>query len=657
MSRSLGSWLCVGLALIGPVRAAEECVLGGAARPWASSGAATAGVVDYADDLASVRNDLGQALFGQAGSDTVRGWLMPRRLRSDFNISRDVLAGGGAITVNLPSDQVPEEQLTGILSGDHTIAFDRKFVAGKIVQNNGVAVEVDLGARYGVNRVVFYPRMTAAFPFQNDFLRAYELYTNDGLPTSLYASGRPIYTSPAIRVPDNSSPRVEAELEAQFVRFLRLKSITTVGFEIDELEVYGTGFVPEATYVSNVLDLGSPRVWGAVRWVERQAGPTRQSDVQVRLRCGSDDTPDVYYRILTVGTRVVGRTVLDERGDTLTKAAYEALLRSGQRGEIEPDAAHWSQWQVLANGGSLELPAPRRYVQLRVDFANYALDAARALGEIAFGHGAPALDGIVAEISPAVTEPGARTRFTLVARVVNHGAAPGFERFRVETPSRVAAIHSVEVFDRDLHRVDGAEFGADADLSLLPVRAGAFAIEAVTDGYFSLRVPRIAADGARLRVVFDAAAYRYGTRFRGSVFADDRAELAQHTEAGDATPELDTDDLLVRVSVGSQVLAGVEVIPPVLSPNGDGINDRAEVVCTVLHLLAPAPLRVQIRDLAGRSVRSLTAGAAQNGLVNLSWDGRDDGGELVPPGVYLVAAAVESDTRTERRVCPVAVAY
>ena len=25
-----------------------------------------------------------------------------------------------------------------------------------------------------MNRVVFYPRMTAAFPFQNDFLRAYE---------------------------------------------------------------------------------------------------------------------------------------------------------------------------------------------------------------------------------------------------------------------------------------------------------------------------------------------------------------------------------------------------------------------------------------------------------------------------------------------------
>ena len=158
------------------------------------------------------------------------------------------------------------------------------------------------GARFGVNRVVFYPRMTAAFPFQNDFLRAYELYTNDGLPQSLYASGRPIYTSPAIRAPDNSAPRVETQLEARYVRFVRLKSITTVGFEIDELEVYGTGFVPEATYETKTLDLGQPRVWGNLRWLEQRAGQETRSQVEVRARCGADDTPDVYYRVLTVGT-------------------------------------------------------------------------------------------------------------------------------------------------------------------------------------------------------------------------------------------------------------------------------------------------------------------------------------------------------------------
>ena len=76
-----------------------------------------------------------------------------------------------------------------MLSGDHRVAFDRKFVAGRIVRNNGVTIRIDLGARFGVDRIVFYPRMTESFPFGHEFMRGYELFLNDGLPQNLYASG------------------------------------------------------------------------------------------------------------------------------------------------------------------------------------------------------------------------------------------------------------------------------------------------------------------------------------------------------------------------------------------------------------------------------------------------------------------------------------
>ena len=33
------------------------------------------------------------------------------------------------------------------------VAFDRKFVAGRIVRNNGVTIRIDLGARFGVDRI------------------------------------------------------------------------------------------------------------------------------------------------------------------------------------------------------------------------------------------------------------------------------------------------------------------------------------------------------------------------------------------------------------------------------------------------------------------------------------------------------------------------
>ena len=642
-------------SLVSAARAADEFVIGGAERPWEDYGATTAGVLDFADQLSDIQTTDGEPLF--AGVDSLSGWLVPLRLRPDFNISSDALERGGEIDVNLPSDQVPEEQLVGLLNGDNKVAFDRKFVVGQIVQNNGVVLELDLGARFGVERVVFYPRMSAGFSFDNDFLRAYELYVNDGLPENLFASGQPIYTSPAVREPDNGAARVEARLDAQFVRFLRLKSITTVGFEIDEIEVYGTGFVPEATYESSVLDLVEPRVGGAIRWVVRGAGEPTRSEVKVRVRSGGDDTPDVYYRTLTEGTRVVGHSVVDDKGDTLTKATYEALLAKGERGEMQVDGANWNQWQLASNGGALNLPAPRRYVQLRVDFANHSLDASRALGEIAFTHEAPAMDRIVAEIGPSATVAGEVTTFTFVARAVNQTGAVGFDRFRIETPARVAAIRSVEIQDSDLNRIDGADFGPGVDLEQLPIASGDFAIEEVEEGYFTLRIPRISDDQTHLRIVFDAAAYRYGTRFRGSAFAGDEAEIPQLTEGGNASPELDTDGLLVRVSVGSEVLGRLEVEPPVLSPNSDSINDQARITYTVLHLLEPSPAQVSVCDLTGRAVRQLEAEAAGNGRHTVRWDGRDDAGAVVPPGLYLVTVEVKSDTRTERRVSHVAVAY
>ena len=83
-------------------------------------------------------------------------------------------------------------ELEGVLNGDHAVAYDRKFVAGRIVRNNGITIRLDLGARFGVDRIVFYPRMTEQFPFVSDYLRGYEIYLNDGQPQNLFASGQPI---------------------------------------------------------------------------------------------------------------------------------------------------------------------------------------------------------------------------------------------------------------------------------------------------------------------------------------------------------------------------------------------------------------------------------------------------------------------------------
>jgi subtilisin family serine protease len=59
---------------------------------------------------------------------------------------------------------------------------------------------------------------------------------------------------------------------------------------------------------------------------------------------------------------------------------------------------------------------------------------------------------------------------------------------------------------------------------------------------------------------------------------------------------------------------------------------------TAIHYTAAAsgtPVRVEIRDVSGRIVRSLTDHPTQAGAHQIGWDGRDEQGQALPTGVYF----------------------
>ncbi|MBT6149114.1 MAG: hypothetical protein HOH74_26995, partial [Gemmatimonadetes bacterium] len=68
-------------------------------------------------------------------------------------------------------------------------------------------------------------------------------------------------------------------------------------------------------------------------------------------------------------------------------------------------------------------------------------------------------------------------------------------------------------------------------------------------------------------------------------------------------------------------------------------------------------LSIEIYDLAGRRVRVVMAGRAESGPFAPTWDGKDDAGEAVAPGLYLIRVEVDVDDGTLARIQPVAVAY
>jgi len=55
-----------------------------------------------------------------------------------------------------------------------------------------------------------------------------------------------------------------------------------------------------------------------------------------------------------------------------------------------------------------------------------------------------------------------------------------------------------------------------------------------------------------------------------------------------------------------------------------------------VELDVDGPVELQVRDLLGRSVRTLTAGHLPAGRHAIAWDGRDDAGRVAATGAYLV---------------------
>jgi flagellar hook assembly protein FlgD len=94
----------------------------------------------------------------------------------------------------------------------------------------------------------------------------------------------------------------------------------------------------------------------------------------------------------------------------------------------------------------------------------------------------------------------------------------------------------------------------------------------------------------------------------------------------------------------------------VLTPNGDGINDEITILVDVINILAPRSLRLRLYDLAGRQViekkRDVQASPQQ-----LSWDGRDAGGQRVPPGLYLLELHIDGDAGEQQLRRVVSVVY
>lgn len=533
----------------------------------------------------------------------------------------------------------------------------------------------------------------------------------------------------------------------QKVRVVSMGSQVREGdtWEIAESELYGHGYALDASYFTEIIDVGPtvPRArryydpaepgrpvpfelirsvdansdgalapqelaaataaaqfdpdlpgqavsWGRVRWRGAVAGVG--GDVQVRVRTGSSLDPRLYQRRVGPGVTsafVEAPILLDwpARGSRLDAHSYAALpsvarapyreLPANLFGAQDGVAGGWTPWSAPidfaagavavdgAGGLTLALPPLMRYIQFRFDFAS-TQDSGASLDYLEFDYSRPVVPGgVVAEIYPDTAAVlGRPLPFQYVLRPRFGGAEGGFNRIDISVPTPDAAVDSLLV---DGRRWTPVAVGTDLDgVSLAQKGSYASAVYRDADGLLFLGLetaPLGPADFPRgqdrdLQVFFHAPLYHLLTRFESRVWDDaDAAVLPQPATAGNAADTLPGDGVAVTVLAPTHRGGDLAVGPNPFTPNGDGVNDAVVFDLSLQLFLGPTRVRLDLATLAGGVVRTIGPQELAVGRHALRWDGLDDHGARVPPGLYLYRLTTESDGGDQTRVGAVAVAY
>ena len=474
----------------------------------------------------------------------------------------------------------------------------------------------DLGAVFWINRVIFVAFQETTTWGRPRILRHRLLGSAGDLKPSGDIDFDVLFDFPAPSDWNNPEPITYLMHPYQPLRHLEMIFGGSSSGAMAEAVVIPTGYVAEVELRSDFLKIDDrPKVFRSLEWdADLPAGT--QILAQTRSGSGLDEGNTYYHR----------------RGHEVTEDEYNDL-KNRWKGDIVPyirPSEDWSGWSntYLFSGQEFLSPSPRRYVQFRVLLKSDSPDVAPTLNGLRLNYTDSFLNGALGEVFPNEAQVGQPENFTYVLQPDFQAGDKGFNRLRLSTPS---TAESVAI------RVAGAEV-EPVSLALSPDSLVA-------------ELPRVV---RRQEVEIDLQANVFANPYLFAAFVGHTDEM-EFWQQVDPAGRAATTVFLPEVPASDALLDKVVIAPKVLTPNGDGIGDQAEIRFAVLK--TEAPVAVAVYALDGRRVGSLAGGRDRDGFLVYTWDGQDDQGQRVPPGIYVCRIQIDAQAQVQTLAQIINVAY
>lgn len=399
-----------------------------------------------------------------------------------------------------------------------------------------------------------------------------------------------------------------------------------------EIQLYGEGFQPEVVLESDLVRLeGTPNLL-SVEWDADTPPGTR---VLIQTRTGNELSEILHY--------------FKNDGTEVTEAQYNKLLKIF-RGDIVAEqvpGGDWSDWSEpyeAPAGSPITSPSPRQFLKARATLLSTRPAVCATLREIRLKFGNPVAKGLRGEVLPFLVDSlGVERLFSFYIRPQFDSRDPGFDQLLLTGSTdmrfRLEGIYGGS--EAEL-MAEGADLSALAlsQVAVVPTRADSLQVS------FAPILPRSGVE--ILRLDFRTALFSAGTLLRASLQNSGAGEGTwQRVDPGDASGQVASNTTtLVGAVKTKRLITDVAVLPGSFTPNGDGINDELTITFKVVRVGDDSPVEIQLFDLAGRRLRRIVERrGVSTGQYEVRWDGRDDQGTLVLPGIYYLRLQVDTDTK------------